>query len=435
MGAVDWSKLPDIVAIGLFALAFASIARRSHSRTAGLWLTGWLLIVLHFASFLFLPAPGWWGETAELAGLASLVWAGVLFMWASVSYRSEISSRWMLLVLILTNTIYVWAIALAAAPWMLNLAACLLGAGPLAVALSALRRFQHPLRWMTVVLFAGLAGYLLMVQRRPAGGADLALNGLLFTVYLGCSIHFWYTHRRATTGAFITISGFFLWALVFVAGPIQAAFFPAARIETEVWNLPKFVVGIGMLLLLLEEQIEHNKHLALHDSLTELPNRRLFQDRLASAVERARRTGTQAALLVFDLDRFKQVNDTMGHHVGDLLLQQVARILSSRVRKSDTIARTGGDEFTVILECPTSAADATHVGLSLQALLREPMSLEGREVTIGASFGVSVFPDDAEEMEALCIAADLRMYEQKRSSAIADSHVTPRKHDSSIRTS
>jgi len=424
---MDWSKLPDIVAIGLFASAFAAVARRSYTRTSGLWLTGWLFIVLHFTSFLFLPAPRWWGEMADLVGLASLVWAGVLFMWASVPYRTQTSSRWMLLVLLLTNTIYVCAIALVTTPWMLNVAACLLGAGPLAVALSAIPWFQHPLRWTTVVLYAGLAGYLLMVQQRHADGAVLALSGVLFAVYMDCCIHFWYTYRRATTGAFITISGFLLWALVFVAGPIQAAWFPRAHIETEVWNLPKFVVGIGMILLLLEEQIEHNKHLALHDVLTELPNRRLFQDRLAIAMERARRTGTQTALLVLDLDRFKQVNDTMGHHVGDLLLQQVAKIFSGRVRKSDTVARTGGDEFSVILDPPTSAADATRVGRSLQALLREPMWLEDRAVTIGASFGVAVFPDDAADMDALCIAADLRMYEQKRSGAMADLLANPQK--------
>ena len=430
---MDWSKLPDIVAVGLLASAFASVARRSYTRTAGLWLTGWLLIVLHFTSFVFLPAPHWWGELADLVGLASLVWAGVLFMWAAVPYRTESSSRWMLLVLIAANTLYVCAIAAAATPhWMLNVAACLLAAGPLTVALSAIRRFQHPLRWTTVVLYAGLAGYLLMVQRRPSNGADLALAGVLFTVYLDCCIHFWYTNRRATAGAFITISGFFLWALVFVAGPIQAAYFPAAHIESEVWNLPKFVVGIGMILLLLEEQIEHNKHLALHDVLTGLPNRRLFQDRLASAVERARRTRTQVALLVLDLDRFKQVNDTMGHHVGDLLLQRVATIFSGRVRKSDTVARTGGDEFSVILEASTSAADGTYVGRSLQALLKEPMPLEDHSVTICVSFGVAVFPDDAEDMEALCIAADLRMYEHKRSGAeAARSQFEAYKHRSS----
>ena len=142
---------------------------------------------------------------------------------------------------------------------------------------------------------------------------------------------------------------------MFLFSPFKDACFPNVVVESEVWNLPKYVVALGMILLLLEEQIEHNKHLALHDVLTGLPNRRLFQDRLANTLERARRTGTQAALLVLDLDRFKQVNDTLGHHVGDLLLQNVAKVFSGRIRRSDTVARTGGDEFSVILEGPTNA--------------------------------------------------------------------------------
>jgi diguanylate cyclase len=187
-----------------------------------------------------------------------------------------------------------------------------------------------------------------------------------------------------------------------------------------VWNLPKYLVALGMILLLLEEQIEHNKHLALHDVLTGLPNRRLFQDRLTITLERARRTGTKAALLVLDLDRFKQVNDTLGHHVGDLLLQSVARVFNARIRRSDTVARTGGDEFSVILEGPTNTAEALLVGRSLQELLKEPMELENRSVRTGASFGVAIFPDDAADLEALCIAADQRMYENKRTNQVFD---------------
>jgi diguanylate cyclase (GGDEF)-like protein len=414
---VDWSKLPDIVAVGLLASAFASVARRNNTRTSGLWLTAWLLILLHFTSFVFLPAPGWWGLAAGIVGISALIWAGLLFMWAAIPYRDQPSSRWMLVVLLSTNTIYLCTVLHGAPPWMLNIAALLLCAAPLVLALSVIRRFHHPLRWVTVALYAGLGTYLALIQHR-SNGTDLAIDGLLCTVYLNCCIHFWYAYRRATTGAFITISGFFLWAMVFVAGPMQEAYFPSAHVESEVWNLPKFVVGIGMILLLLEEQIEHNKHLALHDVLTGLPNRRLFQDRLASAMERARRSGARAALLVLDLDRFKQVNDAFGHHVGDLLLHQVASIFSGRVRRSDTVARTGGDEFSVVLESPTNRDEAFHVGRSLQALLNDPLSLEGNSVKIGISFGIAVFPDDAQDMDALCIAADMRMYQNKRSGGI-----------------
>ena len=425
---MDWSKLPDIVAIGLLATAFASVARRSNSRASGIWLTGWLLIALHFAAFIFLPAPRAWGLIAALVGLASLSWAGVLFMWAGVPYRSESSSRWMLLVLLCANTIYLCCLVYDAPGWVLTVAAVLLGVGPLAVAIKAIPGFSHPLRWITVTLYASLAVYLLLVQRRGGNGPELALNGLLFTIYFGCCLHFWYSYRRATAGAFITVSGFFLWACAFVAGPLTQTYLPLLHVESEVWNLPKFVVGIGMILLLLEDQIEQTTHLALHDPLTGLPNRLLFRDRLASSLERARRTGAQTALLVLDLDRFKQVNDSMGHHIGDLLLKHVANLISGRMRRSDTVARTGGDEFTVILEGPTNASEALHVGRSLQDRLKEPVVLEDHSVQIGGSFGIAVFPDDATDIEQLCIVADLRMYDNKRAGyEVSDGpHHTPR---------
>jgi diguanylate cyclase (GGDEF)-like protein len=199
--------------------------------------------------------------------------------------------------------------------------------------------------------------------------------------------------------------------------PLIKTYLPLFHVEKEVGDLPKFVVAMGMLLILLEDQIEHNKFLALHDELTGLPNRRLFHDRLSNALERARRTGAQTALLLVDLDHFKQVNDSFGHHIGDLLLQRVAAAFSGRVRRSDTVARTGGDEFSVILEEPTSRADAELVGHSLIQLLTEPLQLGNHTVRIGASVGIAIFPSDAADMESLCIAADQRMYDAKHASA------------------
>ena len=418
---MDWSKLPDLIAVTLLACAFASVALRSHAHVSALWLTGWVLIALHFAAFIFLPAPGVWGNLAAFAGLVSLAWAGELFRWASVSFQRERSSLWMLTAFLGTSAIYIALLVFVTnAPWALNCVAALFGILPLSVTLISMRRFSHPLRWATVALYGALSIYLLVFQNRGEEGGNLALNGLLFTIYLGCSISFLASYRRATSGALITIGGFFAWAAVFVIAPILSAYVPSVHVESEAWNLPKYVVAVGLILLMLEDQIEHNKYLALHDELTGLPNRRLFQDRLASALERARRMRTDAALLLVDLDGFKQVNDRLGHHVGDMLLQQVSSIFVGRMRRSDTVARTGGDEFCLILEEPSGRGNAEQVAGSLMQLLEQPLKLGEHTVRIGASVGIAVFPEDADDAESLCIAADHRMYAGKQAGKEGD---------------
>jgi diguanylate cyclase len=418
---LDWSKLPDLAAVTLLATAFSAVARRSQASVSVLWLTGWALIALHFAAFIFAPATGESGTIAVFIGLTALAWAGILFMWAFVPYRKSVSSISMAAILLGTNGLY-FGIVLAdpVRPWALILAASLFGVLPLTLALMTVRMNNHPLRWMLVALYCALSVFLLIFQNRPGNGLNIALNAVLFTVYFGCSLHFLYAYRQRTTGAFITIAGFLGWAAVFVVAPSMGVILPRLQLDSEVWNLPKYVVAVGMILVLLEEQIEHNKYLALHDELTGLPNRRLFHDRLGNALERARRTGSNAALLLIDLDQFKQVNDSLGHHAGDQVLKRVGKVFGDRIRRSDTVARTGGDEFSLILDDPTSREDAERVGNLLIDLLDEPFELGDQTIQVGASVGIAVFPEDALDAEGLCIAADLRMYDFKHKSGRHD---------------
>ena len=336
----------------------------------------------------------------------------------------------MLTVLLTVYTLYFGLLVIdPVASWALRPAAVLIGILPLSILVLEFRQFRHPLRWAIVALNICLSIFLLAVQNRADIGPMLAFEAVLFIVYLGCAIHFWHTYRRATVGAFITIAGFFAWASVFVAGPCIMFFFPNLHLENEVWNLPKYVVAVGMIMILLEDQLEYNKYLALHDELTGLPNRRLFQDRLDGAIERARRTGAHVALLLIDLDNFKLVNDTAGHHAGDELLKHVGNLFTGRVRRSDTVARTGGDEFSVILEEPMTRADAARVGKTLAKLLDEPVTFGDKELRVGASVGIAVFPDDAADSEALRISADLRMYAGKTAAKVngADATLRPSK--------
>lgn len=411
----------------LLTCAFAAVARRSQASVSTLWLIGWVMIALHFAAFIFAPAARQFGALAEFLGFASLTWAGTLFVWASVPYRKKRSSVCMACALMGANTLYIALLVFCpTVSWVLTIGAALLGILPLTITLLNWRTDTHPLRWMTVLLYATLSMFLLAFQLRPGNGTQIALNAVLFTVFFSCGIHFFYTYRGVTTGGFITIAGFLAWAAVFVLAPGISVFLPNLHLESGVWNLPKFVVAVGMILLLLEQQIEHNKYLALHDELTGLPNRRLFQDRLANALERARRARSHTALLLVDLDQFKQVNDEHGHHIGDLLLKRVGKIFSDRVRRSDTVARTGGDEFSVILHEPATREDAERVGNSLTELLNQPFELGNQTIRIGASIGIAVFPEDGSDAAGLCIAADKRMYNFKnRTGRISESPRPP----------
>ncbi|MDP1957753.1 MAG: diguanylate cyclase, partial [Rhodocyclaceae bacterium] len=152
---------------------------------------------------------------------------------------------------------------------------------------------------------------------------------------------------------------------------------------------------------------------ANYDSLTKLPNRRLFLDRLQQETLKAQRAGLYVALLFVDLDRFKEVNDTLGHHTGDLLLIEVARRVRACVRATDTVARLGGDEFTVIM---SNLADTDRVGEIAQAMLlalATPFTLDAEAVYVSASIGITIFPSDADNVEALLKNADQAMYAAK----------------------
>ncbi|MDX6748837.1 EAL domain-containing protein [Geminicoccaceae bacterium 1502E] len=162
-----------------------------------------------------------------------------------------------------------------------------------------------------------------------------------------------------------------------------------------------------------ERQAELER-LALHDALTGLPNRMLLHDRIEQALRQAERAGQSFAVMLLDLDRFKQVNDTLGHHVGDLLLQQVGPRLARPLRASDTLARIGGDEFAVVLPPPVDPAVACEIAGRLVEQLAEPFAIEGMRLEIGVSIGVALHPRHGPDAQALLEQADAAMYRAKR---------------------
>lgn len=172
----------------------------------------------------------------------------------------------------------------------------------------------------------------------------------------------------------------------------------------------------GRALLAVQDISEREQltYLAQHDSLTGLPNRHLFRDRLRQATARARREQRRVAVMFLDLDRFKQVNDSLGHAAGDRLLRMVSERWGACLRKTDTVARVGGDEFAVIVEGFQSRDQVTVVAQKLVATLEQTFDLDGTPASVGVSIGIALLPDDGDADDALLQKADTAMYQAKR---------------------
>jgi diguanylate cyclase (GGDEF)-like protein len=175
---------------------------------------------------------------------------------------------------------------------------------------------------------------------------------------------------------------------------------------------------------LLKNQKENLRFIATHDALTGLPNRTLFYDRLHKGIDRARRNNTVLAVLFIDLDRFKNINDTMGHDVGDLLLKAVASHLHGALREDDTIARFGGDEFVIMLDNTKMDAIEYVMGKVTRAI-KTPVELQGRRVVITPSIGISCFPKNGQTPDQLIKYADVAMYHVKNSGRDASQRYLP----------
>ncbi len=156
------------------------------------------------------------------------------------------------------------------------------------------------------------------------------------------------------------------------------------------------------------------RRLAFHDALTGLPNRPLFNDRLMVAMSNADRNKKKVAVMLLDLDRFKQINDTLGHNIGDLLLKSVSKRLSDAIRKTDTVARMGGDEFLIIIPAISAIDYIETVAKKIIKAFHEPFLLEGHVLTVTTSIGISIYPDNGIDIDSLIKTADISMYEAKK---------------------
>jgi len=175
------------------------------------------------------------------------------------------------------------------------------------------------------------------------------------------------------------------------------------------------VFGVGKDVTERKQTEERLAYMATHDQLTGLPNRILFNDRLEHELERSRRDKRMLAVILFDLDRFKEVNDTLGHSIGDLLLRELGGRLKGCLRHSDTVARMGGDEFFMLLCDITGEKDADVIAEKILEIVREPFMIEHHTINITASLGVAFYPKDGNDVETLVKKADIAMYQTKGS--------------------
>jgi len=196
------------------------------------------------------------------------------------------------------------------------------------------------------------------------------------------------------------------------SGELYAEILSISAVRNQLGELTNYIGTFSDITALKNTQ-SHLERLANFDTLTRLPNRRLFQDRLEQEMKKTLRNQSRAALILLDLDNFKEVNDTLGHDKGDLLLVEAAQRIQTCVRESDTVARLGGDEFAIVLPQIESTGNAERIALQVIEHLALPFQLGAEQTYISASIGITFYPDDADSSETLLKNADQAMYQSK----------------------
>ncbi len=413
---MNFAILPNLVALAVLVAVFRAISGRATSRQLHLWLAGWVLVLLHFAAEFLSFGGGLSAQGFSIASIDALVLAGTVFL-ISVSGDDDTSRQFRLGLGIALPAL---AYASAAACGVLNKSfylAVILG-GVLfgyACCWREISRSKSRILWVFAAsgCLASMAGWA-VANGIPAVGTTGILAALNFAIALLYAM----SYRRRSAGIVTTVIGFALWGTMFPLAVMLKTLAPGFRLAPGTWNMPEYLVAVGMILTLFEDQIETSKYHAYHDELTGLPNRRLLEDRLGLSLAHARRSKTKLAVLQLDLNRFKEVNDTYGHRAGDVALREVATRLATCVRPGDTLARSGGDEFTVIAHFEDRGSAEALVN-ALETTLSAPILIDGKEIYTGLSIGVAVYPDDGADHDQLHAAADRAMYAVKRAGRTA----------------
>jgi len=405
---MNYAFLPDLSALAILIVILLLMRRRHPHEQADIWLIGLLITLVESIAHIFYARDGMPATILHVIVLDCYLLAGLVFTWDARYHPLPARTRILYLVinglpLLAVNTTYGLHVyrPVAYYPWIV------LG---LIAAIGSSLVLRRP-RLSTVLHIGGwIAIGFLIWDHKFREAVYWSLSG----VYAIAGLKFQKRLPVMSTGKFAILTGFFIWAICFFVHPFIVTFRAYADIASHVWNMQKSLISIGMILIMLEEQVSCNRWLALHDELTGLPNRRAFEDHLSVALDKCRRTESQLALFMLDLDGFKQINDNFGHQAGDQVLRHVATGLRERVHGFDSLARLGGDEFTLVTCSPWSMQSVEQLSELIRSAIERPLVYDGHTLKISASIGIALYPDDASDSTRLLRIADLRMYSLKQ---------------------
>lgn len=411
---LHYSALPYLIAFAALAVVFRSMMRHHVVEKLDFWLRGWLLLLLHFLAQLLSIGEGAWRTGIATVSVLSLVLAGIVFIRAASQIDlltvKPSSVTTCVVALIAFCTLALWNVT-STVPYYAAIATLAISGIVLSYQVRSKRSLADNIFSFSYILLLPLLLAGLVYQGQMAYGIDATLSWL----YLLAGIRYWQRFEQKTTGVLTAAIGFVATSATFlISETIQQSYAPDMEIDTAIRSVPKLVIAFGVLLTFLEEEIEHTEHLALHDPLTGLPNRRLLVDRLGNMLERAERNHLRAAVLMIDLNGFKQINDTYGHAIGDEFLREAAIRLGTQVRKADTLARSGGDEFTVLISDIMQPDGAEILAQKLLEELDRPVAVRDLQLRVSASIGIALYPEDGLTANDLCHKADADMYQAKR---------------------
>jgi diguanylate cyclase len=411
---VNFSALPDFVAIGGLIAVFWTLLRRTRQSRLNFWLVGWVLLLVHIVALFVAQNTGGSANGAYSVAVSMLVIIASAFIWAS---NEQLDVGWRNLSIVVFSALPDVALLTCiiygtGATWLYALLT-VMGGGSTLWMMRAWRGAtdQPSIRWRTSLVLAAYSvqGALLAVHQ-----PNETLTWILTWHYLAVAAFYRMTASRPSASVRFTTISFIAWAFVFPASDLMAVLWPNAHVDAEVWNLPKFLVATGMTFTLLEEQLSKAEYAALHDELTGLPNRRMLARRLRETMDRAKATAVRVALVVIDLDGFKEINDTLGHAAGDEVLRWAARQFRTQLSQQDVLARLGGDEFAVVLTDILDRDAAHRVAQNLRHALDAGMVILGRKLATRASVGFSLYPDESDDADRLYAIADRAMYDRKQ---------------------